>query len=340
MVEGPFSPREPEGDVVARLLRLAGPRPAVSAERVARVKGAAREAWQRSVARERQRRRTLVVATLLAAAGLAFVFLRPARRPEPSPPAPVVAVVDIARGSGAGTGPSPGRLAVGAAVRAGEAIATPPGGRLSLRLVSGASLRIDGSTRLRLESPVELTLEEGGVYVDSGGAGRGPRIATPLGTVTDAGTQFETRLRSDRLRVRVREGRVSVAGPGAEQTAAAGEELTVDRSGAMHRASVPVTGPDWSWALGLSPGFEVDGQTLAAFLESLGRETHWRFRFSPKGLEARTARIVLHGSLAGLAPEEALEAALATSGLRAERRPDGFVIERATGPDPEPSTTP
>jgi hypothetical protein len=81
-----------------------------------------------------------------------------------------------------------------------------------------------------------------------------------------------------------------------------------------------VSGSAWDWALGLSPAFDVDGQTLGAFLERLGREMHWRFRFSPPSVEAMAAAIVLHGSLAGLEPEEALEAALATSGLRAERR--------------------
>jgi hypothetical protein len=108
----------------------------------------------------------------------------------------------------------------------------------------------------------------------------------------------------------------------------------------VRRASVPVSGSAWDWALGLSPAFDVDGQTLGVFLQRLREETHWRFRFSPRSLESEVSTIVLHGSLSGLEPEEALEAALATSGLRGRRQHDGFVIERYTGPDPAPTKEP
>jgi ferric-dicitrate binding protein FerR (iron transport regulator) len=340
MVGEPFSSREPETDAVARLLKLAGPRPPVPEERAARVKAAAREVWTRSVARERRRRGVVGLAALLTAAGLVLVFSRPAARVGPKVAPPVVAVVEVARGLGAGTGSSPASLHVGTAVRAGEAITTPAGAGLSLRLTVGSSVRLDAGTRLRLVSAVELALERGAVYVDTGEAGRGVRVATPLGTVTDVGTQFETRLSPAELRVRVRAGRVTVAGHGEAETAAAGEELTLDRSGEVHRTSVPVSGSAWDWALGLSPAFDVDGQTLGVFLQRLQSETHWRLRFSPRSLEAEVSTIVLHGSLADLEPEEALAAALATSGLRAERRPDGFVIERSAEPATTPATAP
>lgn len=330
MVGEPFSSREPEADAVARLLRLAGPRPVVPEERAARVKAAAREAWRRTVARER-RRRALAAAASLAAAAIVFVVSRPAARIEPAATPRVVAVVEVAHGLGGGTGSSIGSLPVGTAVRAGDAITTPAGAGLSLRLTAGPSVRLDQGTELRLLSAVELALERGAVYVDSGEAGRGLRVATPRGAVTDVGTQFEARLDSSRLRVRVRAGRVSVTGGGAEQTAVAGEELTLDDAG-VRRTSVPVEGSAWEWAVGLSPAFEVEGRTLGTFLTHLGTEMHWRFRFSPRSLEAKAATIVLHGSLAGLEPEEALEAALATSGLRSQRRPDGFLIERSAGP--------
>jgi ferric-dicitrate binding protein FerR (iron transport regulator) len=340
MVEEPTSSHERTGDAIGRLLRLAGPRPPVPPERAARVKAAALEAWRQAVARERRRRRALGVAALLAAAAGAFVLLRPVPRRSPGLPPPVAAVVEVSRTLGEGPASSPGLLSVGTAVRAGDVVETKPASFLSLRSSAGASLRLDQGTRLRLVSALELNLERGALYVDSGDARHGLRVTTPLGAVTDVGTQFETRLLSSRLRIRVREGRVSVAGHGREETAAAGEELTLDGSGELRRASVSVSGSAWDWALGLSPAFDVDGQTLGAFLARLGRETHWRFRFSPRSLESRAATIVLHGSLAGLEPEQALFSALATSGLRAEKRPDGFTIERPTEPDTGPATAP
>ncbi len=337
MAEQPFSSRETEADTIARLLRLAGPRTVVPEDRAARVKAATRDVWRRSLVNERRQRRAQALVLSLAAAALVLIVLRPSHHVRPALPRPVVAVVEVIRGVGAGTDPSPALLAVGTGVRAGEAITTPIGARLSLRLGAGPSVRVDEGTRLRMLSAVDLALERGAVYVDSGEAHRGLRVTTRLGSVTDVGTQFEARLSSSRLRVRVRAGRVSVTEGGVEQTAVAGEELTFDGEG-FRRASVPAGGGTWGWAVGLSPAFDVDGQTLGAFLARLRAETHWRFRFYPRALETGAGAIVLHGSLAGLEPEEALDAALAASGLRGQRRPDGFLIERFTGSEPAPAT--
>jgi len=55
--------------------------------------------------------------------------------------------------------------------------------------------------------------------------------------------------------------------------------------------------------------------SVPAFLQWVSREHGWLWEYDDVSLRHRVERIVLHGSIDGLAPEEALAAVLPTCGL-------------------------
>lgn len=313
----------PSGDRIGRLLRLAGPRPAAPHERKARVKDSVRAQWQRSV-RSRRRRRWLTrgglgLAAVLALASMVGLFYRPRLSRAPVFAGPVAVVETVSGtvrllGDGRGEGEV---LRIGDLIAAGSVIDTGPLGRTAIRMASGSSLRLDRGTRLRGLTDVAVALESGAVYFDSGAERDGEPLAirTPLGIVHDVGTLFEVRLDDGRMRLRVREGAVNLDRDGRLHDAGPGIELTVDAAGGLTRRSIPVFGPEWEWILTIAPTFELEGSTLDVFLEWVNRETGWQPRFVDSDSEAGASQVMLHGSVEGMRPDQALEAVLPTCGL-------------------------
>ncbi|MDX1645281.1 MAG: hypothetical protein R3244_13075, partial [Thermoanaerobaculia bacterium] len=142
----------------------------------------------------------------------------------------------------------------------------------------------------------------------------GITVETDWGAVEDIGTQFEVRT-SDGLRVRVREGRINLDRQGRVYEAVAGTELLLSPGGSLSRRSVPLFGPEWDWVLEVAEPFGLDGQPLDSFLTWVSRETGREVRFADPVLAAEASTVRLHGSIAGLRPDEALEAVLPTCGL-------------------------
>ncbi len=325
-------------DHIGRLLRLAGPRPAAPHDREARVRESVRLEWRTAV-RERRRRRWLVGSGIgLAAAALVAIFGvvdRSIGTPEVLFDGPVGFVETVAGTVRVRPGADGAEqiLRVGDVVKAGSVIDTGTLGRAALRLVSGSSLRLDRGTRLLSLTGSKMSLERGAVYFDSGGddSGGAVEIRTPLGVVYDVGTQFEVRLEDELLRVRVREGAVNVDRDGQRYDAGAGVELTVGTGGAHTRRSVPRFGPGWDWILAVAPTFDLEGRTLDAFLQWVKRETGWSPRFVDPEAQAGAPEVVLHGSIAGMRPDQALEAVLPTCGL-AHRIDSGILVIQAEGP--------
>ena len=315
-------PREtaPEAeDGVARLLRLlpreGDPPPEVSQRALV----AATAEWRALVARRHRRRRRFAVAALaaglLATVGLALRFgpSEPVAVPSPGP----VARVEAVFGGHA--------LEPGQALDAGTSLATQADQRLALRLGGDVVLRLDHGTRLELLTRDEMRLLAGAIYVDTGGAEEGRlSIHTPLGTARNLGTQFELRLSGERLRLRVREGRVRLQGPAGVHETNPGQELTVNANGDTERLPVAPYGAAWRWQLDASPAFYLEGRTLAEYLTWLERETGWTLRFAPESLATTVASIRLHGSLEGLTPDRTPEFVLPTCGL-AHRLEDGVL---------------
>jgi len=329
-------PPEIINDEVARLVRLADANSSMGAPdevRVARVRRAVHGVWRDEYVARRvmARRRWLLVALPLFAAAssvIAFALWRPAAIPAPV----VVAHVDQIMGQASG---SPAPVGAGGAVMSGSTVTTSDG-TLAMTFTSGVHLRLDASTIVRVESATDVTIERGAVYVDSADAHPGPPGASPIsihttsGIVRDIGTQFEVRLAGVGIRTRVRKGQVRVTDAnGMEVRADAGEELLwrdgLERS--ITRRPIAVTGSEWAWAERAALAFNVDGQTLGAFLDWVGREGAWTVTFASETVSEAARTTVLHGRpdlLKGLTLAEALDVVLKTCGLR--HRIDGLRV--------------
>ncbi len=315
-------------DELGRLLRAAGPRLDVAGSRSARVQHSVRDAWRADVRRRTSRRRMAIGITLLSTAAVVMIAVgvgRPDRVPVPASAATVAllertegTVEALTAGSAGSADPAhptmPRRLTASASVQAGEWVATGANARAALRLTTGVSLRLDTDTRARLDSAAVIELVAGAVYIDSGEAAGGLEVRTPLGTARDIGTQFEVRVDEASTRVRVRDGIVEVRQGDRAMSAHRGTELTVMADSAISEAVAPF-GPEWDWTARLAPPIETDGQPLAVFLEAVSREHGWRVRYADPPLARYAADSVMHGSVAGLPPREAVAVMLTSSGL-------------------------
>lgn len=299
-------------DMIATLLRLAGRRPAVPAAITGRVRNAVHDEWLRATRRRTRGRWTAAAGTVAAAVTIAAVLLP--RRPAPAPVVARVVAATVQSIAGAAAGDH-GLLSDGAAIPAGESVETAQGATASLQW-GGATLRLDGGTRVRLDSRRRLSLARGALFIASNNE-RGLVVQTPFGAVTDIGTQFEVRLTAERLRVRVREGRVDLRA----HSAAAGMELEADAASVVERP-VPRSGSDWDWIVRAAPPIRLEGKHVREIADAAARE---------KGLSVvwptGTRDTVLHGNVP-LAPDEALDAALTASGLKARTAGEQLVIER------------
>lgn len=291
----------------AELLHLAGPRPEVPAERAARVREAVHGRWQAGARRHAMRRRVWAAATLVATAATVVLLVRVGRVAEgPAPLGDVLATVERVEGTGS--------LWPGTAVRVGEWVETGATARATLRLGDGTSLRLDRGSRARLTAPTVIELTAGAAYLDTARDSTGLEVRTPLGTAHDIGTQFEVRLEESILRISVRSGIVELRRGGAPVAARAGTSLTVSATGAVSQA-IAAHGPEWAWAASMAPAFAIEGRTVAAFLDHVGREQGWTLRYADAGLTRDASAIILHGSVAGLVPRDAVSVALSASGL-------------------------
>ena len=114
---------------------------------------------------------------------------------------------------------------------------------------------------------------------------------------------------------------------GTSEQLTAGEQLFVAPDGAHSRATAAASGSDWSWIGELAPPFDIEGRPLGDFLDWVARETGRRVVFVDTQTEAEAASAVLHGSVAGLSPDEALQAVLPTTRLRSTLRDGDLLLE-------------
>jgi hypothetical protein len=146
--------------------------------------------------------------------------------------------------------------------------------------------------------------------------------------VSHVGTQFELRLQPDSLNIRVREGEVSVVvdGGNTRRTSRAGEALFISRDRPDVRSRIATSGSEWDWVTTIAQPFTLEGATVSAFLEWVSREQGWRWEYADAATGRRAERAVLHGSIEGLTPEEALAAVLPASGLTSRRDGDRLIV--------------
>lgn len=317
--------RIPHNDEIRQLLVEAGPPMELPADDLDAIRRAARREWKGQsvtpIFEGRSSRTFLAMAASLVLLLTAVWLYRSDLLPFGSA---TVATVELLRGD-AGTD---AQFGVGDEVAAGTELTTVGTAestlRMALRMSSGHSVRLDADSTIHIASATRLELVHGAVYVDSGaqGAAAGLEIVTPMGTVREVGTQYEVRVNSA-LRVRVREGSVSLSHSGQTFSASRGEQLTVDRRG-VDRSAVVVTGPDWTWVLDTAPSFDIEGSSLEAYLEWISRETGWQVRYDDASLESKASEIA-YGSIENLTPEQSLSAVLPSYGL-GHRLEDGTLV--------------
>lgn len=320
-------------DTTARLVQLAGARPDVPIDRAMRIRGTVHGEWRSSRRRRAIRRGVTMTSVVLAVAAMIILAVRvDGPRDSPRTAEQIVATGERIEGAPVLRREVGGRaearpLSPPISIRARDVIETDGASRAALRATDGSSVRLDRGSRLRLIAPAIIELVEGAVYVATAEGSRGFEVRTSLGSVRDAGTQFEVRLHATSLRVRVRTGLAEIGRRGEVVPVPAGSEATVTPSGVGTRR-VPADGPEWSWTRGLGPALEIEGRSLQGFLDDLTREQGWTLSYADPTLANTASRIVLHGSIAGLPAEDALRVALATSGLHYRLRAGQLLVSR------------
>lgn len=324
-------------DRIETLLRHTGRRPPVPADRARRVEATVREHWRAELRRRSSRRRRTwaaaalaTAATVAAAIGLGLWQRIP---PATETAALVEMVVDSAwlQLAPAAANSPPVALLPGAKVELGSELATERHGLLAIRMSTGHSVRIDSGTRVRLLAENVLALDRGAVYVDSIGPG-GPALAaveirTPLGNVRELGTQFEVRQLGSSMRVRVREGKVTLDGRAAAVEVSAGHELQLGEDGSTTRRDLIPSGADWLWIAPITPLLELEGRTLQEFLDWIARERGLRVQFASAEDAAAARRTILSGSIDGMTLDEALDSVLPTCRMSHRIAGDQLLIE-------------
>jgi ferric-dicitrate binding protein FerR (iron transport regulator) len=185
-----------------------------------------------------------------------------------------------------------------------------------LSLSSGAQLRLDSQSVVKWVSPIALRLSRGAVYAETGRGSPQLVVSTPYGIARHVGTRFEVRVADGQARVRVREGAVDFQrkeGPAIRIER--GQQLVADESRAVVQAGPGSADAAWAWTREIGPSFEIEGQSLVAALDWLGREAGLHVVYRDERARSQAQAVTLRGSIEGLDTQDALLAVLAGSGL-------------------------
>ena len=329
-----WSPHDP--GLVEELLKAAGPGPDIPRDGADAVKATVRPVWRQEVAaRRRIRRRIWIGGGAAAAALLLLGVILPVLRPSGAPSADPAFAIAKVRGSvkivsrDGVVNPVDVRQ-TGRAVAFGSTIRSDGDGMIALTFDDGRSLRIGRESLVRLSGPRSIELARGAVYVDSGNEPQDPiEVRTALGVARDIGTRFEVRYGDLQLTIRVRDGLVSLSRDGADIEVARGTALSVSSTGAVSTVEVAPHDETWAWVQEIAPGFRIEGRTVSSFLGWVSDETGMRVEFAGEDVGWFAADTVLHGSIEGLSPTEALITVLPGSRLRVTELPGVLMIDFA-----------
>jgi hypothetical protein len=327
----PFDPRDDSDAAVERRL-TDGLRTSPLDERVReRLRAAVEGAWRAATRSPdlrpiRYRRWKWAAAVGLASVAAATLTLLPRPVDEPA----IVGSLSRLDGGGVDRRFSFFRhrlLKLGDPLRAGDTVTAH--GPALVALAHGGTLRIAANTVIEVTSAAEIGLARGMIYLDEPApavpAG-GLNVATRVGVVEHLGTEFEVLSDSQAVRIRVREGRVRLLGASGAVEADAGTELLARPNGPVIKRTVFTYGLEWMWAAALAPDYEIEGRPLVDFLAWASRELGRGVEFSDAHAREVAERTILHGSILGHAPLEALSNVLATTSLTYELRGDTIRI--------------
>jgi ferric-dicitrate binding protein FerR (iron transport regulator) len=329
--------QSPQGETdaqLARVLRLAPRVPEVSAERRAAAFERVHEDWRAATSRPARRWTPLraVPSRGALAAGLAAMLVATTlwvgRAAVPAGDEIAVAMTvsgaELAVG-GAGwfdRWRSPAQaLHAGTALHAADVLTTGPASVALLRVGPVLTLRVAPQSQLRFDGVDRVTLLRGQVYVDShsgSGVATALTVATPLGDVQHVGTRYLVRAGAAAIEVGVREGRVRLSGvePGVAAEAVAGERLRLAADAdAIERSVLAGNDAAYAWLAEIPAPIDIEGQTLATFLQWYAAETGRTVVLGSGEQAAPLGSVRLSGSVAGLTPEQALETVAAVADL-------------------------
>lgn len=299
-----------EGEFPQELLRGAGARPSIPSDDFEVIRNEARTVWRARFVKEPATRNRWPWALPLAAALCMTVVLAwwfAGRKNETSPPPVAAQVVSIHGTSG---------FVAGQTLPAGTEVRTATGSWLELVLAGGQSLRLDDDTAVVLVSSDSVSLERGRLYFDS--LSRSPvTFSTVAGDFIPHGTQFELSLVDAAVHLRVREGQVELRPVGKSTPAVtrAGEQLIVREDGTLYRSEIARSHPDWDWILAAARVPDIEGRTLQSFIDWTARERGWNVEFGSSESALLAREVILHGSVSDMAPEDALNTVMLSSGF-------------------------
>lgn len=335
--------RPGEEEALQGLLREMAPEAEPAPEVRERIRLAVAAEWRAAVtpapaisaasarAARRWQRPTLALAASLAVAAVALGILQ-SGSPTATPVAATLARVSGPVEAGGTSGWQP--VAAGRSLAVGQELVTGPRGKAALSLARGVTLRLDGNTRIALAGIDRVVVERGAVYLDAGdqpATGPSVRIDTAFGSTRHLGTQYEVRVLPAEMQVSVREGRVETA-PDSGRTpvvAQSGEQVVIGTNGTVARTAVDRRDPRWNWIAEVTPPYSIEDRRLAEFLAWVCRETGRELTFSTPDAEVTANSIILRGSVAGLSPDEALAAVMATTNLTYQDDNGRLVVQPA-----------
>ena len=319
----------PPQDALARLVHVAGRRETPPAQAYAHALAAATEVWHAKLRRRRRRTAFTLAASIAALTVGAVIAVRSVEFPTPAaePIARIARVIGAVRirtdpaGDWIEVHEGTGSLPTGTSIR------TDAASKLALQ-VDEVSVRIASNAEIVLDSRSQLQLVRGKIYVDTGKDSAPGRMSviTPAGAVSDVGTQFEVQYDPAGYHVRIREGEVLLRHDARRQRGHAGEQLSIDASGAIRSTPIAPDDPAWHWVHALASAPDVDNQPLAVLVAWVARETGVTVRYATPAIERRAMTTILHGSIRNLEPLEALSVMLATTDLQHEVLADGTIM--------------
>jgi ferric-dicitrate binding protein FerR (iron transport regulator) len=216
-------------------------------------------------------------------------------------------------------------LAEGAVMRSEHSYRS--NGQSLLALEGGGELRVAAGTEFGILEKSVMRLDRGEFYVDippGAQTAAAFTLKTAAGEFHHVGTQFALAVSQGRTRLRVREGSVRwvVAERGA--IAGAGTEVVFTNGTKSAERQISTSDENWDWIAATTPDFEIDNRPLGDFLAWIARQTGRKLIVADDQAKMKVASIVMHGSIRGLTPIQALSAVMSATELRYDL-PDGQI---------------